>query len=55
VRLARSRALAEVESAYRAYETARDQVRAYEAGILRQADESRGAFDTSGWLTPAAA
>lgn len=41
VRLARSRALAEVESAYRAYETAREQVNAYEAGILRQADESR--------------
>lgn len=41
VRLARNRALAEVESAYRAYETAREQVRAYEAGVLRQADESR--------------
>jgi outer membrane protein, heavy metal efflux system len=41
LRLARNRTLAEVESAYRAYETARDQVRAYEAGILRQADESR--------------
>lgn len=40
VRLARNRALAEVESAYRAYETAREQVNVYEAGILRQADES---------------
>jgi len=33
--------VAEVESAYRAYETARETVNAYEAGILRQADESR--------------
>ena len=41
LRLARSRALAEVEAAFRAYETAREQVRAYEAGLLRQADESR--------------
>lgn len=41
LRLARNRALAEVESAYRAYETAREQVNAYEAGALRQADESR--------------
>ena len=40
--LVRNRALAEVESAYRAYETAREQVRTYEAGLLRQADESRG-------------
>ena len=39
--LARNRALADVEAAYRAYETAREQVRAYEAGLLRQADESR--------------
>jgi outer membrane protein, heavy metal efflux system len=39
--LARNRALAEVEAGYRAYETAREQVRAYEAGLLRQADESR--------------
>jgi len=39
--LARNRALAEVEAAYRSYETAREQVRAYEAGLLRQADESR--------------
>jgi cobalt-zinc-cadmium efflux system outer membrane protein len=41
VRQARNRAVAEVESAYRAYETAREMVNAYEAGILRQADESR--------------
>jgi cobalt-zinc-cadmium efflux system outer membrane protein len=41
VSLVRNRALAEVEAAYRAYETAREQVRAYEAGLLRQADESR--------------
>ena len=41
LRLARSRSLAEVEAAFRAYETAREQVRAYEAGLLKQADESR--------------
>lgn len=41
LRLTRNRALAEVESAFRAYETAREQVKAYEAGILAQADESR--------------
>jgi cobalt-zinc-cadmium efflux system outer membrane protein len=41
VRLVRNRALAEVEAAFRAYETAREQVRAYEAGLLKQADESR--------------
>jgi cobalt-zinc-cadmium efflux system outer membrane protein len=41
LRLARSRSLAEVEAAFRAYETAREQVRAYEAGLLNQADESR--------------
>ncbi|MBC7909292.1 MAG: TolC family protein [Pyrinomonadaceae bacterium] len=39
--LTRNRALAEVESAYRAYETAREQVKAYETGLLKQADESR--------------
>ena len=39
--LTRNRALAEVEAAYRAYETAREQVRAYETGLLSQADESR--------------
>lgn len=39
--LMRNRTLAEVETAYRAYETAREQVRAYEAGLLKQADESR--------------
>jgi cobalt-zinc-cadmium efflux system outer membrane protein len=41
VSLVRNRTLAEVESAYRAYETAREQVRAYETGLLKQADESR--------------
>lgn len=41
LRLVRNQALAEVETAYRAYEAAREQVRAYEAGLLRQADESR--------------
>ena len=39
--LVRNRTLAEVEAAYRSYETAREQVRAYEAGLLKQADESR--------------
>jgi cobalt-zinc-cadmium efflux system outer membrane protein len=41
LRFVRNRALAEVEAAFRAYETAREQVRAYESGLLRQADESR--------------
>ncbi len=41
LRLVRNRAFADVEAAYRAYETAREQVRAYEAGLLSQADESR--------------
>ncbi len=41
VSLARNRALAEVDAAYRAYEAAREQVSAYEAGLLKQADESR--------------
>ena len=41
VRLARNRALAEVENAYRAYETARELVQAYQTGLLKQADESR--------------
>lgn len=41
LRFVRNRAFAEVEAAFRAYETAREQVRAYEAGLLRQADESR--------------
>src|SRR5439155_4306201 len=40
LQLTRNRALAEVDSAYRAYETAREQARAYEAGISQQADES---------------
>lgn len=41
LRLARNRALADTEAAYQAYETAREQVQAYEMGILGQADESR--------------
>lgn len=41
LRIVRNRALAEVESAYQAYETAREQVKAYETGLLQQADESR--------------
>lgn len=41
LRLTQHRALAEVESAFRAYETTRELVKAYEAGILNQADESR--------------
>ncbi len=41
LRLTQNRALAEVESSFRAYETSRELVKAYEAGILRQADESR--------------
>ncbi len=41
LRFVRNRAMAEVESAYRAYETAREQVKAYETGFLSQADESR--------------
>ena len=40
LRLARNRALADVEAAYRAFETAREQVRAFESEILRKADES---------------
>ncbi len=38
--LARNRALAEVESAYRAYETARDQVTTFQRELLQQANES---------------
>lgn len=41
LQIIRNRTLAEVESAYRAFETAREQVRAFEAGILKQADVSR--------------
>jgi outer membrane protein, heavy metal efflux system len=37
----RNRTLAEVETAYLAYETAKEQVKAFEAGVLVQADESR--------------
>jgi cobalt-zinc-cadmium efflux system outer membrane protein len=38
--IARNRALAEVESAYRAYETARDQVATFQRELLQQANES---------------
>jgi cobalt-zinc-cadmium efflux system outer membrane protein len=38
--LTRNRALAEVESAYRAYETARDQVATFQRELLQQANES---------------
>ena len=41
VSLARNRVLAEVESAYRAYESARSQVETFERELLAQADESR--------------
>jgi cobalt-zinc-cadmium efflux system outer membrane protein len=41
VALARNRVLAEVESAYRAYETARAQVGTFQRELLSQADESR--------------
>lgn len=40
LQLVRNRVLAEVEAAYRAYETARAQVQAYESGFLSQAQES---------------
>ena len=41
LQFARHRALAEVEAAFHAYETAREQITAYESGLLKQADESR--------------
>jgi outer membrane protein, heavy metal efflux system len=41
VALARNRVLAEVESAYRAYEAARTQVETFQRELLAQADESR--------------
>jgi cobalt-zinc-cadmium efflux system outer membrane protein len=41
LKFARNHALAEVESAFHAYATAREQIRAYEGGLLKQADESR--------------
>lgn len=41
LQFARHHALAEVEAAFHAYETAREQIRAYESGLLKQADESR--------------
>lgn len=40
IQIVRNRVLAEVETAYRAYETARTQVQAYESGLLSQAQES---------------
>jgi cobalt-zinc-cadmium efflux system outer membrane protein len=41
VSLIRNRVLAEVESAYRAYESARDQVNVFRSELLPQADQSR--------------
>ncbi len=41
LRFTRNHALAEVETAFQAYETAREQIKAYEGGLLKQADESR--------------
>jgi len=41
LRFARNRTLADVESAFHAYETAREQITAYQGGLLKQADESR--------------
>lgn len=41
LQFARNRALADVETAYHSYETAREQIRAYQEGLLKQADESR--------------
>ena len=41
LQFARNRALADVETAYRSYETAREQIQAYQEGLLKQADESR--------------
>ena len=38
--IARNLALADVESAYRAYETARDQVTTFQRELLQQANES---------------
>jgi outer membrane protein, heavy metal efflux system len=38
---ARNRTLADVETAFQGYETAREQIRAYQDGLLKQADESR--------------
>lgn len=41
LQFARNRTLADVETAYHSYETAREQIRAYQEGLLKQADESR--------------
>ena len=40
LQIMRNRVVAEVEAAYHSYETARDQVRVYEAGLLNQAEEA---------------
>jgi cobalt-zinc-cadmium efflux system outer membrane protein len=42
VALRRNQTLAEVESAYQAWESAQARLRTFEAALLRQADESRG-------------
>lgn len=41
LQFAQNRTLADVETAYHSYETAREQIRAYQEGLLKQADESR--------------
>jgi cobalt-zinc-cadmium efflux system outer membrane protein len=41
LRQIQNRTLAEIETAYLAFETAREQVKAFEMGVLKQADESR--------------
>jgi outer membrane protein, heavy metal efflux system len=41
LRFARNHALADVEAAFHAYETAQEQITAYQSGLLKQADESR--------------
>ncbi len=41
LRQIKNRTLAEIETAFLAFETAREQIKAFEIGVLRQADESR--------------
>lgn len=41
LRQTQNRTLAEIETAYLGFETAREQVKAFEMGVLKQADESR--------------
>ena len=57
--LQRNRVLAEVETAYRGWESARDRVAAFDQGLLRQAEESEaiarvayqeGAIELIGYL-----